>query len=228
MSKVKNSPVSLKRSVLKKTILLAAFVLPVVALAAFGGYYFKKYNDLKNNPVTAQAAAEAEEKRTIDAVTKLYDLPDDEKAVIASVQDVELLKKQYPGYFDKAEVGDKLLLYEKAALAILYRPKTNQLIRVSPLQVQKQAVIKVVGRAGDREAIEKALTDAKVTFKNGGDPKGTPTGITIIDLKGTNATVAQNLANIVKGQVGQLPAGEDKPTDADILIIIGPAVTPTP
>lgn len=226
MSKSKAAPVSMKRSVLKKTLLLGAIILPFIALAAFGGYYFKQYNELKKTPITAEQAAADEESRVLEAVSKLYDVPKDEKPQIAAVKDKEVLKKENPVFFDKVENGDRLLLYQKAQLALLYRPSTNQLIKVGPLQVQNNPVIKIVGRASDKAAVEKALTGANLAFKDGGEPKGNPANVTIVDLKGTNAAMAQQLAGLLKGQVGPLPDGEDRPTDADILIIVGPAADP--
>lgn len=218
--KARNS-VSLRQNVLKKTLLLALFIIPLLGLAAFGGYYFKKYNDLKNNPVNAEQAAKAEEDRVLAEVSKLYDVPKDERPQIAAVRDKEVLKKENPNFFDKAENGDRLLLYQKAQLALLYRPSTNQLIKVGPLQVQNSPVIKVLGKPEDRQAIEKALTDAKLAFSVAGEPKASHSGVTVVDLKGTQGEAAKNLAAVVKGQVGPLPPGEDKPADADLLIIAG-------
>lgn len=62
---------------------------------------------------------------------KLISLPTDEKPIIETITDLSLLKDK--PFFAKAEVGDKVLIYEKSAMAILYRPAKNIIINtVSP------------------------------------------------------------------------------------------------
>lgn len=221
MATKSSTPPSFKRSILKKTLIIAAYTVPLLALAGFGGYYFKKYTDLKNNPVTAEQATQAEETRILSEVGKLYDLPKDEKPTIATVKDKEALKKQYPGFFDKAENDDKLLVYQNAKLAILYRPTTKQLIKVGPLQVQSNPVIKVIGSDADRATIEKQLKDANLNVTAGAAAKTVTSGVIIVDLKGQNAELAKNIASVLQGTVASLPAGEDTPENVDILVIIG-------
>ena len=209
-----------------KRALVALNILVLIGLAGFGGYFFKKYNDSKNaSPETIQ---QAQVDQTISEVGKLYSLPANEKPDVATVKDKEQLKKQYP-FFDQAENGDVVLIYKDAKLAILYRPSTKKLIKVGPVNIENGLSIRTVGSEAERSAVEKLLTDNKLTFTSGGGAKTQVTGITIVDLKGTNGEQAKKLAEIVKGTVGSLPEGEEKPSDVDLLIIIGPvaaSVTP--
>ncbi|HSX46974.1 MAG TPA: hypothetical protein VLF87_03235 [Patescibacteria group bacterium] len=207
---------------MKKTILLIVDVLIIVGLAAFGGFYFKKYRDLKNHPVSANQAAQAEVDRTIAAVGKLYALPKDEKPTVATVTDKEATKKQYGHFFDNAENGDISLIYTQAKLAILYRPSTNKIVNVSSVTIQSNARVKVIGSQTARQAAENALQGAQITAIDGGDAKSSPTSVVVVDLTGQNADQTKKVADTVKGTVGTLPAGEDKPTDADILVVAGP------
>lgn len=226
MAKVKTKEVqkesSFKRTVLRKTLILAAIVLPFLALAAFGGYYYQKFNDL--NRMSAKDFQNRENAKVLKEVGKLYALPKDEEPVIGYVSDKEALKKQYD-FFNQAENGDITLIYQQAKLAILYRPHSKQIVNTAPLNIQnQQPVIKVLGKESDRAAVEKALNDNKLTFSVAGDPVGAHSGVIVVDVKGTNAQAAANLANIVKGKVEALPAGENAPENADLLIIVG---TPT-
>lgn len=196
----------------------------ILALAGFGGFYFKKYQDLKKNPPSADQQAQAEIDRTIAKVGKLYSLPKDEKPTIATVKDKTKLKDQ--PFFDKAENGDVTIIYSTAKLAILYRPSSDKIINVSSVSIQSpKPTVKIIGDASQRASIEQAI---KLTYTNDvtdggtGDAKATPSGITVVDLTGQNGTVAKKLADGLKGQVGSLPAGEDKPTGVDILILVGP------
>lgn len=61
-----------------------------------------------------------------EKVGKLMSLPTDEQPIIETVTDLTLLKDK--PFFVKAEIGDKVLIYEKAAMAILYRPSKNIMI----------------------------------------------------------------------------------------------------
>ncbi len=215
--------ISSKRSFIsKKTGFRLFVVLALIGLAAFGGFYYNKYNDLKNSSPEKLQQAQLED--TVDAVGKLYALPKDEKPDIATVKDKEALKKQYP-FFDQAENDDVVLIYKTAKVAILYRPSTKQLIKVGPVNIENGLSIRTIGSDAERASVEKLLTDNKLSFTSGGAAKTAVSGVIVIDLKGTNGDQAKKLAEIVKGTVGTLPAGEDKPADVDLLVISGPVAT---
>lgn len=200
-------------------------VAVLLLLGAFGGYFFYKYQNLKSNPIPADQAAQAEVDRTIQKVGRLYgSLPADEKPSVATVKDKEKLKDQ--PFFDKAENGDITLIYSNAKLAILYRPSTDKIINVSTVSVQSNAVtVRIIGDATARANLEKTLKanyPNDVTVQGNGDAKTALTGITVVDLTGQKGEAAKKLADGIKGQVGSLPAGEEKPTGVDFLILVGP------
>lgn len=214
-----------KKFLSTKTILITVNILALLALAGFGGYFFKKYQDTKN--ASPEKLQQAQIDETIAAVGKLYDLPTNEKPDVATVKDKEALKKQYP-FFDQAENDDIVLIYKEAKLAILYRPSTNKLIKVGPVNIENGLAIRTVGSEAERAAVEKLLTDNNLTFTTGGTAKTSISGVIVVDLKGNNGEQAKRLAEIVKGTVGSLPAGEDKPNDVDLLVLVGPVAAPNP
>jgi hypothetical protein len=203
----------------KKKLLLLVNALLLIGLAGAAGFYFKEYNDLKKNPVTADQAAQAEVKRYVAEVGRLYDLPKDEEPSVATVKDKEQLKDQ--PFFNKAENGDVTLIYTNAKLAILYRPSTKQLVNVSSVTVQDSVRVKVIGLSDQRGNAIASLANAQISATDGGDAEGTHTGVTVVDLTGENAAQAEKIADTLQGKVGELPEGEDKPTDVDILVIVG-------
>lgn len=207
-----------------KRALITLNILVLLGLAGFGGYFFKKYQDTKD--ASPEQLQQALVDQTISEVGKLYALPANEKPDVATVKDKEALKKQYP-FFDQAENDDVVLIYKEAKLAILYRPATKKLVKVGPVNIENGLSIRTVGSEAERSVVEKLLTDNKLTFTTGGTAKTAVSGVIVVDLKGTNSEQAKKLAEIVKGTVGTLPEGEDKPSDADLLILVGPAsVTP--
>lgn len=83
----------------------------------------------RQNDPAVQRAAEA--RQLIDQVRKLIILPDDEEPTIATVNDLSKLQGQ--PFFAKAQIGDKVLIYNKARKAILFRPSENKIIELAPL-----------------------------------------------------------------------------------------------
>jgi hypothetical protein len=88
--------------------------------------------------VPAQSAAaavapeELSESEIIAKVASLIVLPDGESPALAKVSDLSALKGQ--AFFDRAKVGDIVLMYQKAARAILYDPAANKVVEVGPIQ----------------------------------------------------------------------------------------------
>lgn len=211
--------VKARKLITTKRLLIAANIIALLAFAGAAGFFFKKYQDTKS--ASPEKLQQAQVDQTISEVSKLYTLPGNEKPDVATVKDKEALKKQYP-FFDQAENDDVVLIYKEAKIAILYRPATKKLVKVGPVNVESGVSIRTVGNDGERAAIEKLLTDNQLTFTSGGASKTQLSGITVVDITGTNGEQAKKLAEIVKGNIGTLPEGEDKPSDVDLLILVGP------
>ena len=62
----------------------------------------------------------------------LYQLPTDEEPALATVTDKAKLESTFAG---KVENNDKILIYEKNAKAIVYRPSINKIVDVEPVQI---------------------------------------------------------------------------------------------
>lgn len=111
------------------------YLLLIIILAAVPTAYFysqnkdteKKLAELKGS--FSQKTDDTAE--LIEQVGKLVFLPTDEQPTIASVSDSEKLRGQ--AFFAQAQTGDKVLVYNKAKRAILYRPSINKIIEMAPL-----------------------------------------------------------------------------------------------
>lgn len=108
----------------------------VILLLAIGtaGYFAKSYYDLRANP---DKVAEDETTRLTQAVSKLYQLPNDETPIVGKVKDKEKLKDQ--PFFKNAQNNDDILIYQKAKVAIIYRANENKLINVGPVAIDSAA-----------------------------------------------------------------------------------------
>ncbi|MBX4199171.1 hypothetical protein KW800_02810 [Candidatus Parcubacteria bacterium] len=70
--------------------------------------------------------------KVIVEVSKLASLPTDETPVVSTVTDLLPLKGQ--AFFVDAALGDKVLIFEKAKKAILYRPSADKIIIIAPIK----------------------------------------------------------------------------------------------
>ncbi len=114
-------------------------LLPYLLLIALGvgiGIYSAQRKPEWFGLSKGAAAAQAE----IDALTaqvgKLISLPTDEKPTVATVTDASKVKDQ--SFFANAKNNDKVLIYQKAQKAILYRPGENRIIEVGAVNINNQ------------------------------------------------------------------------------------------
>jgi hypothetical protein len=225
----------------KNTLLPIAIVIVAIALVT-AIFFYNKYQQaqkLLTNPseVTKEQVAEL-----IKAVGKLIELPTGETPTIATVSDKTKLANQ--SFFQRAENGDKVLIYTQAKKAILYRPSINKIVEVSPVNLgsfqNPQQTTKPSAQASP------TLAPAKIIILNGTNTIGLTNvaekqlkakipNVVIADKDNANkkdyektlvsfTTEAQKaeatqIASILGGEVVPMP--KDENAKADILIILG-------
>jgi len=127
---------------MNKKVFVTGFIIFVIILfigaAGAAGYFYKQYNDIKNNP---NKISTDEIDSITSAISKFMDLPTGETPTLATVTDKEKLKDQ--DFFKNSENGDKILIYANAKKAVLYRPSIGKVIEVAPL---------LIGDANSQEA----------------------------------------------------------------------------
>jgi len=116
----------------QKLILLFIFVVLFTTVAGLAVYYYIQYNSIKNNPDNYNLAKQ-EATQLTQKIGQFMELPKEEPSV-ATITDKNKLKDQL--FFANSENGDKLLIFTKAGEAILYRPSTNKIITVAPINLQ--------------------------------------------------------------------------------------------
>jgi len=111
---------------------LAIALILVLAIGA-AGFFFVKYNDLKDNPEAEISQRNKEEsERILGKVGALVHIPEDSgNPTVARVDDPEVLRKQNGEFYAFTEVGDYLILYPTRA--IIYREANNQIINIAPI-----------------------------------------------------------------------------------------------
>ncbi len=120
-------------------------LLAVVIIILAGVYIWNLRSDNANlvkevasDNANPQALVQKQTNQIVSAVRALLGnkLPTNEAPVIATVTDVNAVKKQ-AAFFNSAKLGDKVLFYTKNGIVILYRPSDNSIIADGPLTFNK-------------------------------------------------------------------------------------------
>lgn len=117
---------------------LFIIIVALIALTGYAGayYYYNQYKQTKIVLDNPEIASKNEVKEITEKLGKIYKLPEDEEPTVATVLDKEKLKDQ--PFFAKAENGDKVVIYTKSQIAILYRVTSNMIINVAPVSLSNQ------------------------------------------------------------------------------------------
>lgn len=218
-----------------KHISWGVFILSWLLVLAIGtaGYF---YYELK---WASQIEKEKEIADLTETIGEFIELPTDETPTLATVTDREKLADQT--FFLKAENGDKVLIYSQSGKAILYRPGTKKVIDMTTVNVNNPAqseeaapapttslIMRLALRNGSEEAglattvegkLKAVLPNMAVTSKE--DAKNEYTETIVVDITGAHTESAQKIAEELGATVGNAPEGEEVPTDADIMVILG-------
>ena len=215
-----------------KYLIPAAVVLLVLVLTGGGYFYFQAQKSNKETSINNPQTAQEEAKKIVAEVGKLIDLPTGEDPTIATVTDITKLKDQ--PFFAKAKNGDKVLIYTNAKKAILYDPTQKKVIDIAPINIGSSSAqasgAKIVLRNGTNVTgltsrvegeIKKIQPQINIITRENAK-KFTFDKTIIVILNPLFKDTANSLLGILKGaSLGDLPEGEDKPKDGDVLIILG-------
>lgn len=213
--------------------LLPILVVLLIAAGVSSYYFYNQYQKTQKLLKNPTQAAKEEIGGLVSQVGKLIELPKGEEPIVATVSDRNKLKDQ--SFFARAENGDKVLIYTGAKKAILFRPATEKIIEVMPVNINPSQVEGTKGKItrvalyngtstigltniAEKQLKEK-LVNVEVVLKENAN-KNNYTKTLVVDLGGTAKDDAEALAKGLNAEVSLLPEGETKP-DADLLVIIG-------
>ena len=123
----------------KRTAISLVLFIPVLVFAASIGY---QYYIQQMPAIIYQHKLQT----MTDNVKKSMSLPTDEQPVVATVTDKNLLPKEK--FFSFAQDGDKILMYKKHKLAILYRPASATVVTQATLDFTDVSPTPVAAVAG--------------------------------------------------------------------------------
>jgi hypothetical protein len=127
----RESPPALQKKVLKKRrvvrpmrlLMLVVVLLVISGSIVYGGVLLYQSLSSKSNSESLESV--------LSEVSELVILPEGEEPSMATVTSVTELSGQE--FFEKAEIGDKVLIFNKSKKAILYRPSTKEIVEIAPL-----------------------------------------------------------------------------------------------
>ena len=227
-----------KKGLDKKIQYIIGGVIVVAALVP-SVYFYAQYQQAQARLANPNLFATEEVKNYVDQISRLMMLPAGETPILATVQDANKLKNQ--PFYANAKNDDKVLIYANAKKVILYRPSINKIINVetatltstatgsaTPNETPAVAKVKFVIRNGTKivgltktyetELMSK-VPNADVVDRDNAKSSDLTKSF-LVDVTGTNAAVASQLATELGLTVSPMPAGESTPS-ADFLIILG-------
>ena len=169
--------------------------------------------------------------KTLRQVSMHLILPN-ETPSLATVKDPSQVKEQF---LKQSKKGDKVLIFEQAGKIILFRPSINRIIDVGTASIDPALIeakdARVVIRNGSSiaGAADTAVAKIKQLYPNIGSIKIENASRSTFDKTiGIDISNGQQFlefatgsAQALGGQAGIVPLGEQKPTNTDVLIIIG-------
>lgn len=224
-----------------RLIIPASFAVLVLVLGGGGYFYFQSQKDqsVKGSATNTQTMVQKKDHDLVSEVGKLVDLPSGENPTIATITEVEKLKVQ--PLFAKAKNGDKVLIFTKAKKVIIYDPVAKKILDIAPISIGTQSAqspLKTIqAKVQPRVVLRNGTTTTKLTViisnklretipdinvvkrENAKDDTHEETVVVIVNEIGQD--LAQVIAKTLNAKIGELPAGELRPEDGDIVVIIG-------
>ncbi len=112
--------------------------LVIGVIVGVGGLWTWNYFNGASSANAVSQVAQAQVKDIIAKAGKLVLLPTNEEPVVATINDASGLIKEQP-FYKGSNNGDVVIVYQKAAKAIVYSPARNIIVNVGPVVLQDQA-----------------------------------------------------------------------------------------
>jgi len=121
-----------------KVVWFALLVLLVVMGSGFGWIIYK-YNVYGNsaNGTARQEQIKKDTAKLVKLVSRHVLLPVGEEPKVATIVDIEKLRKDQPVFYENAKNGDRVLIYFIAQKAFIYDPVNDIVINVGPVLLEK-------------------------------------------------------------------------------------------
>lgn len=230
----KNVPVNAPDMPVAPSRLAGVALVVVLVLLVIGAYFFFSKKQPSVSTTGTQIANQEEIQSLVQKVGKHLPVNEQEIPLVAIVTDVSAAKQQSPAFYQKAQNGDRLLVWQDKA--VLYSPTLDEVESVLVFQTiqpptpqalaAEKATIEVrngTGVTGIANALSDRLKAQGFTVTKVSNAKAKdPYPVTLISNMGTRVlpASAQVLAGYGSAVASSTMSGEG-PVTADFLIILG-------
>lgn len=196
------------------TLVLGVLVLLLIAAIATAGYFYFQATRLASQPSQTD-----EIKGLVAEIGETFVLPEGEEPTLATVTDKEKLAGQ--AFFEKAENGDKVLIYSNAGRAILYRPSAKKIVDTTTVNVNSPPA-ETTAPAETTPAAPASETPAAVSAPTE-EKSGEAPAISVLNGGGVRGSAGQLADNLKSQGYVNVAAGntEKNYTGATIYYAIG-------
>lgn len=239
-----SKPLTSKKNHTKVLAVLSVFFVLLVIATCYGFYHAFRSKSRTEKSTVVQNAEQEEAKNLVTEVSRIMILPSDEVPTVATVTEIEHLKDQ--PFFQKAQNGNKVLIFLTAKVAILYDPVAKKIVNIGPLNIADTQAhsptpappqAKIILRNGTSIAklatateseLQKVFPGSDIEKKEQASNNNYEKTL-VIALSPAAATSATTLAQFFHVTLAELPPEEIKPEGMDILVILGKdRASPTP
>jgi hypothetical protein len=176
------------------------------------------------------ASSKGDLKSVESRVDKLMLLPKDEQPTLATVENKNSLKDKFLASHSKN--GDRVLIYTKNQMVIIYRPSINKIAAVGSVQIDqalveaKGATLTIVDGSNNPQKTQEIIGKVKAAYPNikvvdGGkiSRQDLPDTI-VIDNTNQKDYLTLALTKVIPAKQGVVPLDVDK-TNTDLMVIVG-------
>lgn len=116
----------------------------LVAVGAASFFYFQwqetqqLVGQIQNGQEQVDEIAQAEIDDVVRQLSKIVLVPEGEVPTLSTIKDTSALTENQE-FFQNAANGDKIVIYQQARKAYLFRPSTGKLINFAPINVQENS-----------------------------------------------------------------------------------------
>lgn len=170
-------------------------------------------------------------KELLDRVKKIIVLPENEQPTVATVTNLEKLKDQ--PFFQNAQIGDKVLIFQQSKKAVLYRPSEDKVVEIAPLSSNDQQaaaaqpvsveIRNASGKSGAANAVKTQL-DGNSSFSVAalGSSSEVLDQTTIVDLThGQKPQELSVLQKMLNAKILDALPKEESSSNAQFVVLVG-------
>ncbi len=154
MTETKSTHIKAKHSSVKSSLCVGIILILLAGLVFLSVALYKEKNK-QLTPADIEALQKEQVNSVLTEISKHMVLPKDEQPTIATITDVDSLRKDMP-FFDKAQNGFKVIVYKEKA--ILFDPVNDIIIDVAPV-IQKKDAAKVQDQQVNKNNIDTKVSD---------------------------------------------------------------------